>query len=341
MPAWSQIEGLLTAVGTQVGLGAAVVNLDPTRAGILSLAMAGAVASGVHLWRIARAEDRQTRLRAVVAGHIVERPVAESGRMGWPQRLGAMIASTPAVGTKAQRSHLEALAAAGYRGPAALVSFLALKLASCLGFALLLWVAFDWVPLLVSKLLVLRWPCLVVGLLGGWIVPDAIVARLAAGRRRRIERAIPDALDLMVICAQSGLSLSQAIEEISRDLRNLAPELADELEVTAAEMRVLTERGAALENLGKRTRIANLRGLIATLNQSIKFGTPLSEALRVFSGEMRTARIARMEERAARLPVLLAMPLIGMIMPALLILIGTPVGLRIIDSMRSAFPQLF
>lgn len=250
-----------------------------------------------------------------------------------------MLARTPAVGSRAQSKHIEALVAAGFHGQAALTTLLTLKLAGAVLAAPALFGLAGWV--LSQRLSILQWPCLAIGLLGGWIFPDMVLAYMAVRRRSRIEQAIPDALDLLVICAQAGLSLSQAIEEVSRDLQRLSPETAEEFAMTASEMRVMTDRGAALENLGKRTGLSNLRALIATLNQSIKFGTPLSEALRVFAAEMRAARVARLEERAARLPVLLAMPLIGLIMPSLLLLIGTPVGLRILDSVRAVFPQLF
>ena len=109
------------------------------------------------------------------------------------------------------------------------------------------------------------------------------------------------------------------------------PEVAEEFAITAAEMRVLEDRGAALENLVRRTQLETLRSITATLIQAIRFGTPLAESLRVLAAEMRTARILRIEERAARLPVLLTIPLLMFILPALFVVIGTPVALRIYD----------
>ena len=108
-------------------------------------------------------------------------------------------------------------------------------------------------------------------------------------------------------------------------------EVAEEFAATAAEMRVSSARGQALENLAQRAGLASLRGIVAALNQSIKFGTPLAASLRVLAAEMRAERLARFEERAARLPVLLSLPLMGFILPALMIVIGTPLALRIID----------
>jgi tight adherence protein C len=146
---------------------------------------------------------------------------------------------------------------------------------------------------------------------------------------------MPDALDLLVVCAEAGLSLNQAIEEISRQLRMSNKDVADEFTTTSAEMRVLPDFGQALDNLVERTGLDELRGLIATLKQSMKFGTPLAESLRIIAGEMRAARHARIEERAARLPVLLAIPMMLFILPCLLMVVGTPMVLRIMDVFKN------
>jgi len=154
---------------------------------------------------------------------------------------------------------------------------------------------------------------------------------LSARRRVRLETGIPDALDLLVICAEAGLSLDHAIEQVGRVLGPSNPEVAEEFAMTAAEMRVSPVRSQALEHLAMRTGLTSLRGIVATLNQAINFGTPLAESLRVLTAEMRAQRLARFEERAARLPVLLTLPLMAFILPSLLIVIGTPLALRIID----------
>ena len=103
----------------------------------------------------------------------------------------------------------------------------------------------------------------------------------------------------------------------------------------ASEMRVLSNRNEALENFARRTGVASLRSIIATLNQAIRFGTPLAKSMRILAAEMRNARLLRIEERAARLPVLLAIPLALFILPSLLLVIGTPVALRLADTLSS------
>lgn len=147
---------------------------------------------------------------------------------------------------------------------------------------------------------------------------------------------MPDALDLLVICAEAGLSLDHSIEQVGRVLRSSNREVAEEFAATAAEMRVSSARGQVLENLAQRAGLASLRGIVAALNQSIKFGTPLAASLRVLAAEMRAERLTRFEERAARLPVLLSFPLMAFILPALMIVIGTPLALRIVDMLGTA-----
>jgi tight adherence protein C len=169
----------------------------------------------------------------------------------------------------------------------------------------------------------------------GWRLPDFVLNHMVKRRRLRLETGMPDALDLMVICAECGLSLNQSVDEISRQLRASHKDVADEFATTTAEMQVLSDFGQALDNLVDRTGLSDLRSLVATLKQSLKFGTPLAESLRTIAAEMRATRQARYEERAARLPVLLAIPMMMFILPCLLMIVGTPVVLRIIDVFKS------
>jgi pilus assembly protein TadC len=139
-----------------------------------------------------------------------------------------------------------------------------------------------------------------------------------------------------ILVGDAGLSLDQAIEQVAQDLSSSSPEVAGEFAAAAAEMRVLPDRSKALENLAQRAGLASLRSIVATLNQSIRFGTPLSDSLRVLAAEMRTERLARYEERAARLPVLLALPLMGFILPSMMIVVGTPLILRMVDFLQQS-----
>jgi len=307
-------------------------SLGPADTAILALAIAAALLSACHLWRIARREDRRDRL-AALRGAATNRTVPAE-RLNWYARLGGIIAASPIVGMAEQQRLLAVLTACGIKAHGSLASFVASKVYVALVVAALLWLSMEWCDLF-SSLTAIRVALLIAALMIGWRMPDLFLSRFAARRRLQLERGLPDALDLLVICAEAGLSLDQAIEQVSEDLRSSNPAVAEEFAITASEMRVLSNRGEALENFARRTGVASLRSIIATLNQAIRFGTPLAQSMRILGAEMRNARLLRIEERAARLPVLLAIPLALFILPSLLLVIGTPVALRLADTLSS------
>jgi tight adherence protein C len=307
-------------------------SLGPADTAILALAIAAALLSACHLWRIARREDRRDRL-AALRGAATNRTVPAE-RLNWYARLGGIIAASPIVGMAEQQRLLAVLTACGIKAHGSLASFVASKVYGAFVVAALLWLSMEWCDLF-SSLTAIRVALLIAALMIGWRMPDLFLSRFAARRRLQLERGLPDALDLLVICAEAGLSLDQAIEQVSEDLRSSNPAVAEEFAITASEMRVLSNRGEALENFARRTGVASLRSIIATLNQAIRFGTPLAQSMRILGAEMRNARLLRIEERAARLPVLLAIPLALFILPSLLLVIGTPVALRLADTLSS------
>src|SRR5262249_11323588 len=202
------------------------------------------------------------------------------------------------------------LVAAGVKGHGHLAALVAAKACSVVAFVPLCWVLLEWRRFFAGATTV-RLVFVAGAVMLGWRCPDVILSRLAARRRAPLEIGMPDALDLLVICAEAGLSLDHAIEQVGHVLQSSSREVAEEFAATAAEMRVSSARGQALENLAQRVGLASLRGIVAALNQSIKFGTPLAASLRVLAAEMRAERLARFEERAARLPVLLTLPLMA------------------------------
>jgi len=307
-------------------------SLGPIDTAILALAIAAALLSAFHLWRIGRREDRRDRLTAL-RGSATSRTV-RAERLSWYSRLGGIIAASPIVGTAEQQRLLAVLAASGIKAHGSLATFVASKVCGAFVVAALLWLLMEWCELFAS-LSAVRVALLLAALMLGWRIPDLLLARFAARRRLQLERGLPDALDLLVICAEAGLSLDQAIEQVSEDLRASNPAVAEEFAITASEMRVLSNRGEALENFARRTGVASLRSIIAMLNQAIRFGTPLAKSMRILAAEMRSARLLRIEERTARLPVLLAIPLALFILPSLLLVIGTPVALRLADTLSS------
>ena len=170
------------------------------------------------------------------------------------------------------------------------------------------------------------------GVLIGFYAPIVFLRNAAAKRAKSIKLALPDGLDLMVICAEAGLSLDATLSRVSRELGNGSPELAEELGTTAAELTFLPERRLAFDNLNARTNSDGIRAVVNTLQQTAKFGTPLAQSLRVLAAEMRQARMTRAEEKAARLPALLTVPMILFILPCLFIVLLGPAAIGIIDT---------
>jgi tight adherence protein C len=325
------IEALANVARAHLALRIGEMHFSPLETCILVLSLAAASLSALNLWRIGNCEDRSKRLFDTV--HRVPFHRGESARASrptWYQRLGAVVAATKIIGTAEQRRLLATLVAAGIKGHGHLATLVAAKVCGGAVFVPLGWLLLEWGQFSVGGAIA-RFALLAGAFILGWRCPNVVLSRLAARRRLRLEIGMPDGLDLLVICAEAGLSLDYAIEQVGRVLHSSSREVAEEFAATAAEMRVSPDRGQALENLAQRTGLASLRSIVSTLNQSVKFGTPLAESLQTLAAEMRSERLARFEERAARLPVLLTLPLMAFILPSLMIVIGTPLALRIID----------
>lgn len=143
-------------------------------------------------------------------------------------------------------------------------------------------------------------------------------------RKKKLERSFPDTLDLLLICVESGLALDAALNRVCNELGRAYPEITGELNRTRLELSLINDRVRALMNLGERTDMVAFRSLVAALIQSERFGTSLTDTLRVLSEDYRLLRLTRAEAKAARLPVLLTIPLIILLMPALMLVILGP-----------------
>jgi len=227
------------------------------------------------------------------------------------------------------RSELQTtLSAAGIRGPNAMPLFVGSKLAMLFGLPLAAYVLCrnaDLAPMTATV-------CVVLSGVFGLIAPDMAIQRMRIAQLKKIERGLSDALDLLVICAQAGLSLEPAMSRVALELRPVHPELCDELATTVRELEMMSDSALALTNLGQRTGLESLVRLTATLTQTMQYGTPLSEALRSLSNEMRTATLTAFEERAARLPVLLTVPMILFILPTVFLIVGGPAAIQMMAS---------
>jgi len=169
-------------------------------------------------------------------------------------------------------------------------------------------------------------------LVGSYKAPDIWLTNKVKKRSHAVRKGLPDALDLLVICAEAGLTVDAAFGRVSRELGKAYPELGDEFGLTAIELGFLNERRQAFENLATRVDLEAVRGVVTTMIQTEKYGTPLASALRVLSAEFRNERMMRAEEKAARLPAIMTVPLILFILPTLFVVILGPAACSIKDS---------
>jgi tight adherence protein C len=170
-------------------------------------------------------------------------------------------------------------------------------------------------------------------LLLSYKAPDLWLKNKISKRSNNVRKGLPDALDLLVICAEAGLTVDAAFNRVARELGKAYPELGDEFALTSIELGFLTDRRSAFENLANRIDLDAVRGVVTTMIQTEKYGTPLASALRVLAAEFRNERMMRAEEKAARLPAIMTVPLILFILPVLFIVILGPASCSISDNL--------
>ena len=305
---------------------------------IVLLATLAVLVTVLALWQVMRPNTSfERRLQQVVEGKERLRQNLLATRRGRPRLTpaGLMRQAVTRLNLLRSRHASEArgkLARAGFRSQDAMVAYLfaQVSLPFLFGIAALadthvlhllpLPPQFGFVPAMAAVLF-------------GFYAPKIYLRNVADKRAKQLQRALPDGLDLMVICAEAGLSLDATLGRVSRELGNTWPELAEELGITAAELTFLPERRTAFENLNTRTDSDGIRGVVNTLTQTAKFGTPLAQSLRVLAAEMREARMTRAEEKAARLPAMLTVPMIIFILPTLFIVLLGPAAINIMDTM--------
>lgn len=169
----------------------------------------------------------------------------------------------------------------------------------------------------------------------GAFAPDIYIKNAITKRQHAIRKALPDAFDLMVICAEAGLSLDSSLERVSREMAGACEELSEEIGLAAVELSFLPDRHQALDGLVQRVPLPNMRALINTLIQTERYGTPLAQSLRVLSAEMRNERMMRAEEKAARLPAVMTVPMVVFILPPLFVVLIGPAALKTIDALSN------
>ena len=222
---------------------------------------------------------------------------------------------------------------AGYRSKDAVIIYAFAKLVApfaALALGLVL-AKIDWsAPFAVAK--IWKWLIVLSVAYFGSSFPDIVIRNRRDKRYHAIRKGLPDALDLMMICAEAGLSLAAALDRVSKELGRSYPEIAEELSLTSVELGFLPDRTVALKNLAERVDLQEIRGFVNVIVQTDKYGTPLSQALRVLSKEFRTERMLRAEQKAARLPAMMTVPMIVFILPTLFVIVMAPAIISVLDT---------
>jgi tight adherence protein C len=291
--------------------------------GMITLLLLMAVASALLLRQRAaeiRIASRLLAVRRDVGGRHTPEPSAGHPVGGLVVALGTFVARSGALSQTTVEALQQTLTVAGLRGANALGLFVGSKL--------LLLVLMPVLMLGVLRFLDLSELMHNLSLVGsavvGLLAPDWWVGRHRARYLRAVALGLPDALDMMVICAEAGLGLEPGLSRVGREIGHAHPAIAAEFAQTVNELRMAADTGEALANMGARTGLPGLKRVASVLAQTMRYGTPLGHALRVLSAEMRQETMIRFEARAARLPVLLTLPMIVFILPCIFLIVGGP-----------------
>lgn len=283
--------------------------------------------------RVKALNDRREQLKAGITASATRRRKSLTQKNETTDRMRSVLKSLSALQDEQLAAAQQKLAQAGIRSKdmAVAVIFGRLVLPIVIGgsFALMVYgfgFLADWTPFK-------KFAAVAAVLILSYKAPDLYVQNKISKRSNEIRKGLPDALDLLVICAEAGLTVDAAFARCARELGRAYPELGDEFALTAIELGFLTERRQAFENLAYRVNLEAVRGVVTTMIQTEKYGTPLASALRVLSAEFRNDRMMRAEEKAARLPAIMTVPLILFILPTLFVVILGPAACSISDNL--------
>ncbi|PZW48414.1 tight adherence protein C [Humitalea rosea] len=293
-------------------------------AGAAGAAVALAVLAAALLAHLAEERDLGARLRTVVRPTEARAPAhltrgIATGLLRPFLYLGDILRDKAIISPKEVAGFQSAMTAAGLDPRRAVPIFIGLKAVLLLALPLAGWGVSIFLEQDDLHTAMTVGGSLVLAVMG----PSWIVARLRGPFQNKLRQGLPDALDLMVVAAEAGLALETAVDRVAREMEASNRAIAMELNLLVQELRILPDRRMALERMGERNEIQGFKRLASTLSQTLRYGTPLAQAMRVLAADMRQERMLRIEEKAIRLPALLIGPLILFILPALFIaLIG-------------------
>jgi tight adherence protein C len=303
---------------------------------LLLVAAIGVCAGFVGLDIANKRERLRTRIAGVAGGlrGDIAGPAPGEAVTQRLQMIGRTLLSSPLLGRSEREKLAQKLVNCGIRDPNALSVFVGAKFGFAVGLPSLCWFLlryFDFWPESFAS----QAPIVLVCAWFGWRIPDMWVGRRIKEWRLQLSDGLPDALDLMVICTDAGLGLEQAMDRVAHDIAVGRPVLAAEFLLTLAEMRVLPQMKDALTNLSNRTQSRPVQLLVSTLIQTLQYGTPLGQSLRTLSAEMHVHRFLQYEANAAKLPVMLTLPMVVFILPTMFLVVCGPAAIQVIEAMRS------
>jgi tight adherence protein C len=283
--------------------------------------------------RVKALQERREQLKAGIVASTSKRRKKITNRNEAADKVRTFLASLKMLQDEQVEKAQLKLMQAGIRSKdlAFVVIFARLVLPIVIGGAVITYVYLldglpDWSPLK-------RYALVAGSLILSYKSPDLWLKNKITKRSGAIRKGIPDGLDLLVICAEAGLTVDAAFNRVAKELGKAYPELGDEFALTSIELGFLTDRRMAFENLARRIDLDAVRGVVTTMIQTEKYGTPLASALRVLSAEFRHERMMRAEEKAARLPAIMTVPLILFILPTLFVVILGPAACSISDAL--------
>jgi tight adherence protein C len=318
------VEGLITVLETWID--------DPQtlRVAVIALVAGTFVVFGLGIGFLTLGATDPIRRRLGAARH--ERKTDRGRTLVWINTMLGPVSHYVLPQDEIERSKVnEKLVHAGYRSPNAVGNFYAIKTVLALTLPALTLFVTQWFPHLTIQMELLY----AVGAAGaGVLLPNVVLERLKENRQKKLRNGFPDALDMMVVCVEAGLGLSQAIQRVSDELIVSHPELAQELALVNAEIRAGVDRVSALKNLAHRTGLEDVRGLVSLLVQTLRFGTGVAESLRVYSEEFRDKRMQKAEEQAAKVGTKMIFPLILFLFPGFFVVAIGPAVIGLISVFR-------
>lgn len=244
--------------------------------------------------------------------------------------LGSAIMSTGVLSAKTRTELEQTLRAGGLSSSLNLEIFLGSKIVLTVGLPACTFLLLRHASMKPMVFLI----AVAIAAVGGLMLPNMIIGQRRKSYLNAINAGLADGLDMMVICAEAGLALEATLQRVSVEIVHAHPKLAKELTTTSRELSLASDVRSALANMGTRTGLVNLSRLGATLIQSFQYGTPLSAALRMLATELRQETLTRFEERAARLPVLLTIPMILFILPCVFLVVAGPIAVQVMKTMH-------